>query len=1033
MTICKNTCNFAVLFAKAQNLNVPLQEFKKPQSFYPKEAMSNKTGVILLTLILTLLSAYYLHFTFVARSIDSSITEKAKDKKGNVDFAKRQAMYDSLWIEKVWFGYTYKQIKEKELALGLDLQGGMQVTLEISPLEIIKVMSGNSTDDKLTAALQQARDKQANSSRNFVDLFYESYKAIAGAKPLNQLFVNSVTRDKFRADASDSQIISVIKKELDDAIDRSYDILKARIDKFGVANPEIKRVAGTSRITIELPGVDNPARARKLISGTARLEFWEVAKDEVQAPFAKFTEYLAKLEEKEKGKEGKATDKKTGGSDLSVETTDTITTKKDTLKKQPDLKKPDSLKEPKVDTQKKKPTPKTDTTKKATSKYANLFGINGGGNLTALSRDTAKINKLMADSKAFPSNIQLAWGAKPDEGQRMELYFLKKSARGRPILEGDVVQDARVDFEQGSADRSISMRMNSDGARRWRKITRENVQKQIAIVMDNAVYSAPTVQGEIPTGNSNISGSFTAEEASDLANILKSGKMPAPTRIVEEAVVGPSLGAESVQQGLLSTIFGILVVFLFMTIYYSLSGTFANIAMFINLFFTMGILAQLSSVLTLSGIAGIVLSVGMSVDANVLIYERIREEVREGVALKEAVRIGFIKAFSSILDSNVTTFLVGLILFLFGSGAVLGFATTLMIGIASSMFTAVFITRLIVEWWIGSGKRNLTFNSIFFNNSFGRTNFDFVGMRIKAYMFSITIVVLGLGLMISQGGFTLGVDFKGGRSYIVAFTETIPANEVRAEVSKEFKTGIEVKTYGKSNQLKITTTYKTNDGSEEADKEVRKKLDASLVKFASKKPEIVSSSKVESTIATDILYKSSLAVILSLIVMAIYILVRFQNWRYSLAAMISLFHNVVIVLAFIAIMQIAGVTFEIDQVLIAALLTVVGYSINDTVVVFDRIREFSGDINRGDFGTQLNLAINDTLSRTIVTGTTTILNVVILLTFAGAALSGFSFSLLIGIVFGTYSSIFVASPIVLDLVGRKNAKQTVKEPEVLVK
>jgi SecD/SecF fusion protein len=491
------------------------------------------------------------------------------------------------------------------------------------------------------------------------------------------------------------------------------------------------------------------------------------------------------------------------------------------------------------------------------------------------------------------------------------------------------------------------------------------------------------------------------------------------------------LGAESVQQGVVSIICGILVVFAFMSIYYSLAGTFANIAMLINLFFTMGSLAQFGSVLTLSGIAGLVLSVGMSVDANVLIYERIREEVRQGLSLRDATRIGFEKALSSIIDSNATTFLVGLILFVFGTGPVLGFATTLMIGIVASLLTSVFVTRLIVEWWIGKDKRKLTFNSVFFNNSFGRTNFDFVGMRKKAYLFSIAIIIVGLGLTIAQGGFTLGVDFKGGRSYVVSFAETIPVGEVRTQVAGEFKSGVEVKTYGKSNQVKITTTYKVSDGSEKADQEVREKLQNALKKFENKKPKIESSSKVESTIATDILYKSNVAVILSLIAMAIYILARFLNWRYSLAAMISLFHNVVIVLAFIGIMQAVGIVFEIDQVLIAALLTVVGYSINDTVVVFDRIREFSGDINRADFGKQLNLAINDTLSRTIVTGTTTILNVVILLAFAGASLSGFSFSLLIGIVFGTYSSIFVASPIVLDLVGRKNQNAPKEEANLV--
>ncbi|TAE19674.1 MAG: protein translocase subunit SecD [Bacteroidetes bacterium] len=875
-----------------------------------------------------------------------------------------------------------------------------------------------------------------------MDLFYDSYKALS-SKPLNQLFVNSITRDKFKSDASDSDIIRAINKELDDAIDRSYDILKARIDKFGVANPDIKRLAGTNRIAIELPGIDNPARARKLISGTARLEFWEVAEmNEIQVAFGQFTDYLAKLEEKEKGKGGSKADDGKKSVDLSADTDTAKVEKKDAKKDtlNPDKKeikdstpptKKDTAKksDPKKDTAK-KPEPKKDTTNKKPSKYANLFGISQQG-LNALVRDTAKINKFMADSKAFPSNIKPAWESKADETQRVTLFFLKKSAGGKPILEGDVVNSAYVDYQQGSATASVGMSMNTTGAKKWRKVTRENIQKRIAIVMDNAVYSAPTVQGEIPNGNSSITGNFTVEEATDLANILKSGKMPAPTRIVEEAVVGPSLGAESVQQGIYSIIGGIVVVFLFMSLYYSLAGTFANIAMFINLFFTMGILAQFNSVLTLSGIAGLVLSVGMSVDANVLIYERIREEVRQGLGLREAIRIGFVKAFSSILDSNITTFLVGLILFVFGTGPVLGFATTLMVGIAASLLTSVFVTRLIVEWWVGKDKRNLTFNSILFDNSFGRTNFDFVGLRKKAYLFSTAIVVVGAVLTIVNGGFTLGVDFKGGRSYVISFSETIPAGDVRAEMQKEFKSGVEVKTYGRSNQVKVTTTYLTNDGSEKADAEVRSKLENGLKKFSTKTPKVESSSKTESTIAADILYKSNLAVILALIAMAVYILARFINWRYSVAAMISLFHNVVIVLAFISIMQSIGIVFEIDQVLIAALLTVVGYSINDTVVVFDRIREFSGDINRADFGKQLNLAINDTLSRTIVTGTTTILNVVILLTFAGAALSGFSFSLLIGIVFGTYSSIFVASPIVLDLVGRKNDKQVTKEPEAI--
>ena len=999
--------------------------------------MFNKTGVIVLTILLSLLSFYYLHFTFVSRSVYNEATSKAT-QGGKIDFRKRDSLLQVKWDEKVWLGFTYKQIKEKELALGLDLQGGMQVTLEISPVEIIKALSNDTREEKFLKALEMARIAQATSRESFVDLFVKSYKSQNPTTSLVSIFNNSITRKRLSDNPSESNVLSLIQRELDDAIDRSYKILQSRIDKFGVANPNIQRIAGTSRIMIELPGIDNPERARKLISGTARLEFWEVFEMNDQAingGMEAMIKYVGTLEDKEKGAPLKDNTKKENSGLVAKNDSlkDNLVASDDSLgkpKTPANKKKDDSLEKIKKDQQIKK-----DTTKKAGALFAKLFTPTQSG-LSVNVKDTSKVMAIFMTNtvkSAFPATVHFAWENKPSVDGKVLLFLLKKSAGGKPILEGDVVDNAREDYEQGKSAVSVNMLMNVDGAKKWRKITRDNINKRIAIVMDNAVYSAPTVQGEIPTGNSSISGNFTIEEGKDLANILKSGKMPAPTRIVEEAVVGPSLGAESVQQGVISTLFGLVVVFSFMLVYYSLAGGFANIALIFNVFFTMGVLVQFHSVLTLSGIAGIVLSVGMSVDANVLIYERIREELKQGIAIRDAIKIGFEKAYSSILDSNITTFLVGAILFTMGSGAVLGFATTLMIGIVCSLFCAVFITRLVVEWWLSNGKRDLTVKSMFFNNTFARTDYNFIQIRKTAYAISAVIIVIGGILLVIQGGFTLGVDFKGGRSYIVEFNQTIPVNDIRNEVSKEFKSGIEVKTFGKSNQVKIVTTYLTNDGSEVADKKVTEKLNTSLAKFASQKPTIKSSAKVESTIATDLLYKSGVAVLLSLIVMFIYILVRFNNWRYSLGATISLFHNVLIVLAFVGIAKAFGITFEIDQVFIAAILTVIGYSINDTVVVFDRIREF-GDIRKDDFGKQLNIAINDTLSRTIVTGTTTILNVLILLIFAGEIMRGFSYALLVGIVFGTYSSIFVASPIVLDLAGRAKPKETSEaetQPEML--
>ncbi|TAF68263.1 MAG: protein translocase subunit SecDF [Cytophagales bacterium] len=1013
--------------------------------------MKNKSFILFLTIVVAILSFYYLQFTFVARSVEQEANLQATDDKGNVNFQKKQNYLDSLWKNNVpvynfvGLEFTYKDIKEKELALGLDLQGGMNVTMEVSPVEIIKVLSGDSQDPTFLKALEDAKKMQTSSRESFVDLFYKSYTSSNPKNSLAKIFTNAANKGKIDFSSSDEDVLALIKKEVNDAVDRSFNILRTRIDKFGVANPNIQKIAGTGRILIELPGVENPKRVEKLLSGVAKLEFLEVWEMQELAPYLQqFNDYLVKYESKNKTQKKEEKKESKDNKLIAGDKKDTAQKKnnqliaKDTKKDSTNnVAKKDSTKKDTNQTEVVQNVEKEDSA--AQTQQSSLMGtlfIPTQQGLMVNVKDTVKANKILNSAEVraiFPANLRFLWEVKPDkETQLLTLYAVKKAKGGKSTLEGDVIVDARHDFSQ-SARPEVLMQMNANGAKKWRKMTADNIGRRIAIVLDDYVYSAPMVQSEIPNGNSSISGNFTLEEAIDLANILKSGRLPAPLRIVENAIVGPSLGREAISQGLISTVAGLIAVFAFMFVYYSFGGNIANIALLVNVFFTFGVLTQLGTVLTLSGIAGIVLSIGMSVDANVLIYERLREELRAGKSMATAIRLGYDKALSAIIDSNATTFLVGLILYTLGTGSVRGFAVTLMIGIAISLFCAVFITRVIIEFLHRNPNRKpINLNSYFFKNTFKQTNFDFVKARKWAYAFSGGIIVLGLGLVVLQGGFTLGVDFKGGRSYVVRFSDALSASDARTELAKTFnslESSVEVKTYDADNQLKITTTYLVDDESSEADGKVEKTLLQGLAKFNNLKPEIVSSSKVGSTIADDIQTTSQWAVMASLVAMFLYILFRFRNWQYGVGATIALAHNVLIVLAFVGLASAVGITFEIDQVFIAAILTVVGYSINDTVVVFDRIREFASDITQSDFGTKLNASINDTLSRTIVTGTTTIFVVIILLVFGGEVLRGFSFAMLIGIVFGTYSSIFVASPIVLDFAQRadnKKAKEVAK-------
>jgi SecD/SecF fusion protein len=1033
--------------------------------------MSNRPLIIFLTVVISILCAFYLTFTYVARNVQKNAEKYATDAKGNINYPKKQKYLDSINTQTVYdvgfASYTYEEVKRSELSLGLDLQGGMHVTLEVIPSEVAKNLAARKAkDEKFIKALALAETKRKSSQASFGTLLAQSIKEVSPDKNMAFYFANT-TNKGITLQSKESDVISMLDNNIEESVDLAYKVLQNRIDKFGVSNPTIQKLPASGRIQIELPGVDNPERAKKLLSGAARLEFWEVFDmQELSPALMQLMDYVDKTEGK-----GTNADTKKGSNPFTTDsakqitkrdtTKDKVISQKDTTQK--DLKdakdpkksnksdnpfevKPDSSKKDTTNNKNKKDTTKQkddkaskkDTTKslKPGSVFSKLFASDGTNLYVAL-KDTSKVNAIFAKTEVkamMPATLVVMWGIKPTVENKtsplfglLPIYFLKQSGiDGKPLLGGDVISDASQDNDQRNGQPTVSMQMNIAGAREWQRITRENTGKFIAIALDNYVYSAPKVNGEIAGGNSSISGNFTIDEAKDLANILKAGKLPAPTRVVEEATVGPTLGQESITQGLISTIVSMLIVFAFMIVYYNLAGVIACVALLANILFTLGVMAQFGTVLTLSGIAGFVLSTAMSVDANVLIYERVREELQLGKTVKEAVSIGFSKAYSAILDSNITTFLIGVILFWLGEGLVRGFAITLMIGIICSLFCAVFITRLIIEWALSSNIK-LTFKSLFFNNTYAKTTFDFVKIRKKAYLVSAAIILVGIVLTVVQGGLTLGVDFKGGRSYTVAFKQAVPVNDVREELNKVFKS-TEVKTYNSNNQVKITTSYLVEDDSENGDKKVKETLINGLAKYKSLEPTILSSSKIGATIANDILKTSQLAVLISLIAMFLYILARFQHWQYSLGATIALFHNVLIVLAFTAILQVFGISLEIDQVFIASILTVIGYSINDTVVVFDRIREFAKEkIEASNFGQKLNEAINDTLSRTIVTGTTTILTTLILLIFAGEVLRGFSFAMFIGIVFGTYSSIFIASPIVLDFARRKGAEEAKKE------
>ncbi|MHA8084825.1 protein translocase subunit SecDF [Aquirufa antheringensis] len=976
--------------------------------------MRYKSAIIWLSTIISALCIFFLSFTWKSNQLKEQAIQYATTADGKVDAAKRLHFIDSLWKQPVYIGYTLQEVTQYALQKGLDLEGGLHAVLEVSPAEILRALSGKSNDPAFEKALAAAGAAQATSTKSFNELFYEEFAKAAPNQTLASVFANSVNRGKISSTSTDSQVQKVIDAEIDGAVDRVYKIIQARIDKFGVANPNIQRLPGTNRIQVELPGVENPERARKLLSGAAKLEFVECY--ELNEYGGGLNALGALLDREAKAPVAAApaaapATKDTAANALANKLAAAPATK-------------DSGKA------------KADTS--AGSALTKLF-LPLGNNIGVYVKDTARVNALFARAEVkamFPANLTFAWAAKgipaKNGDEILSLEALKKAEGQSAPLEGDVITDAAQDFDQaGRAE--VTMAMNGTGARIWKNLTGANIGRRIAIVLDGYVYSAPVINGEIPGGRSSISGSFTVEEAKDLANVLKAGKLPAPTRIVEDAFIGPSLGAEAINQGYMSMGLGLLLVIVFMIGYYGAPGWMANLALLFNVFFIAGVLVQIQAALTLPGIAGIVLTLGMAVDANVLINERIREELHKGKGLLDAISVGYEKALSAILDGNITTVLIGVILIIFGSGSVKGFGVTLCIGLVTSVFTAVYISHILVDWMakraIKAGKeKEMTFETFISRDLFKGMNFDFIGKRKYSYWFSWSLIAIGAIVLFMQGGFNLGVDFKGGRSYVVEFNQAVPTDKVKEALADDFGgKGVEVKTFNGPTKLKVTTSYLVEDESITANNTVRTALDNGLKEFAAQGPKVVSTSKVGATVADDILTQSFVSIFYALIAIFIYILIRFRKWQYSLGGIVALVHDTLVVLGMVGIVRLFGFELEIDQVFIAAVLTVIGYSINDTVVVFDRIREEIGlDADLGNKELMIktiNESINHTMSRTVMTATTVFLVVTVLLIFGGDVLRGFSFAMFIGVVFGAYSSIFVAAPIVIDFGTSKKVKK----------
>jgi SecD/SecF fusion protein len=973
--------------------------------------MQGKGFIKFMAILLGIVCVYSLSFNLVTSNVEKNAKAYAKG-----DPEKEKAYLDSMSTVPVYpiFGFDYEFCKSKSINLGLDLKGGMNVTMEISLAELVKSLAGNPDDANFNQAIANAQTELNAGGKDFINLFVNNFEKLSPNVKLADYFANQDNAQQLKANASNAEVRNYLSKEATSAIDRSFIIIRSRIDGFGVVSPNMQKQEGTNRILIEMPGVQDKERIHKLLQGSAELQFWQVYQNE---------EVYSLLENINK----------TLATTLK-DTTSTAAAKDSTANAGSKL----------AGLGKKANTADSTAQRLEAVKNNPLFSVltiptYQGPNGPALrpgpvvgwvaQKDTAKVNSFLKRDEIapiIPSTFKFMWSVKPMEGSKVfELYAIKDvDANGAPDLGGEAISDARHDYDQKGKP-EVTMYMTGDGAAKWKKITAEasadpNNKKAIAIVLDNNVYSAPTVQNEIPNGISSITGSFTVNDTQDLANILKAGKLPAPARIVGEFVVGPSLGQAAIDNGLLSFCLAFVVILVFMALYYNKAGWVANLALVINLFFIMGILVSLGAVLTLPGIAGIILVIGLSVDANILIFERVREELLHGKSTALAIKEGFKHAMPSIIDSNVTILILGIILYIFGSGPVQGFATTLCIGILSSLFCAVLISRLVFDSMLNKSS-NITFGNKATLHAFRDIAFDFVGRRKIYYTISAVIIIAGTIFYFKNGGLRLGIDFKGGRYYIVHFDKPMDTETVKEQLTPVFgDEAPEVKTAGNANELKITTTYHIADVATSADKIVEDALRAGLNKTGTKYT-IESNQKVGPIIASDLVYSAYGAILFSCLVMFIYIIVRFKKLNYGLGAVIALFHDVLLVLSFYTILDgVLPFSLEIGQDFIAAILTVMSYTMTETVVVFDRIREKLAETGKEDIhgeerNNTINFALNSTLSRTILTSLTVFFVLLVIFIFGGESIRGFIFALLIGRVIGTYSSLCISTPIVVDL------------------
>ena len=1026
--------------------------------------MQNKGLVRILGIALALICLFYLSFNVVTMRYESkaeAATVKAKenfqqsntfanltakDKSLKLDSVGNRAYYsylDSVGKQKVYLNYTLKECREKGVNLGLDLKGGMNVTLEISVPDILRALSNYNTTPNFNKALQVATERQKTRSNTpYLNLFVQAYNEIDPQAKLATIFSTFELKDQISLSSTNEQVITVLTTEIDAAISNSFNVLRTRIDRFGVIQPNIQKLENTGRILVELPGVKEPERVRKLLQGSANLEFWATYDlNEIINNLSEANNVIAKL-----NNSGVLVDS------ASQSIADTAKTVAQTVKDSPATT---------IDSLKAALTTKTQSAADSLKmleqnrKENPLFAVlainvqNGqvipGPQVGVVEgKDTALVNSylnLKQVKEVLPRDLAFRWGVNAiDENDRYyQLIAIKQSARdGRAPLTGSVITDARDQFGQQSSFAEVSMTMNAEGSKTWARMTKENIGKSIAIALDGYIYSYPTVQNEITGGQSNITGRFTPEEAKDLANVLKSGKMPAPARIVQEDVVGPSLGEEAITSGLWSFIVAFLLVMLYMIFYYGLiPGVIADIALFINVFFLMGILAAFGAVLTLPGIAGIVLTLGMAVDGNVLIYERVREEIESGKNMKKAVHDGFNNAISAIIDANVTTLITGIVLFIFGQGPIQGFATTLIIGIATSFITSVFLTRMMLEAYANrENSKQLPFTTGATKTWFQNLSIDFIGKRKVAYMISgalLLISILGIGIR----GMSYGIDFSGGRNYIVQFEQKVNTEDVRKMLENTFEgTTTQVISIGSNgDKVRISSKYKIEENTETIDNEIAAKLyeglkpllgNTSMTDFTQKN--IVTSQKVGPTIADDIKTSSIWAVLISLLLVSLYIFIRFNDFGFSMGAMASLAHDVIFIIGVFALLWgIMPFSMEIDQSFIAALLTYVGFSVNDTVVIFDRIRENIQLYPKRNRKEIINEALNDTLSRTFSTSMSVFVVLLSIFLFGGDTIRGFIFALLIGTIMGVYSTLFVAVPVAFDIIEIRKKKKAKKE------